>query len=193
MKYQPNRLLAGAALAGMLTVLAAPGAQAQAPYIWIDDKGLKQLSDQPPPPSVPPDRILRQPRNAQLAPARAAVDDPAAKAAAPATAGAAGATDNGKAAADDKAKRPPTLAERNADFAKRQAEAAAGAQKAAQEASQQAARASNCEIARSNKMALESGMRMSTFDKNGERTFLTDAQRAERIKQNQAALADCGR
>lgn len=180
MKLSQFRLLAGALLA---VACAAPVAQAQAPYIWIDDKGMKQLSDQPPPPSVPLNRILRQPRNAQPAPA---VDDAAANAAA-------STADNGKTGADDKVKRPPTLAERNADFAKRQAEAAAASQKAAQESAQKSSEAANCENARSNQLALESGIRMSTFDKDGQRGYLTDAQRAERTKQNKAVLAGCAR
>jgi hypothetical protein len=183
MKFSHCRLLAGVLLAA---ACAAPVAQAQAPYIWIDDKGMKQLSDQPPPPSVPPNRILRQPRNAQVAPAPAAVDNPAATAAAPTA-------DSAKTAADDKAKRPPTLADRNADYNKRQAESAAAAQKAAQEAAQKASEAANCEQARSNQLALDSGIRMSTFDKDGQRTFVTDAQRAERSKQNKAVLAGCPR
>ncbi|MRV71622.1 DUF4124 domain-containing protein [Duganella sp. FT92W] len=183
MKLSQLRLLAGALLAVACT---APVAHAQAPYIWIDDKGMKQLSDQPPPPSVPLNRILRQPRNAQIAPAPAAADNPAANAAAPTA-------DSGKASAEDKAKRPPTLAERNADFAKRQAEAAAASQKAAQEAAQKSSESANCENARSNQLALESGVRMSTFDKDGQRGYLTDAQRAERSKQNKAVLAGCAR
>lgn len=183
MKHSQFRLLAGAVLAA---AIAAPAAYAQAPYIWVDEKGMKQLSDQPPPPSVPPNRILRQPRNAQVAPAPAAADDPAAAAGAPTA-------DNAKAGADDKAKRPPTLAERNADFNKRRTEATEAAQKAAQEASQKAAQAANCDQARSNQMALDSGMRMSTFDKDGQRTFITDEQRAERSRQNKAVLAGCAR
>lgn len=182
MKHSQFRLLAGAVLAA---AIAAPAAQAQAPYIWVDEKGMKQLSDQPPPPSVPPNRILRQPRNAQVAPAPAAAD-PAAMAGAPAA-------DSAKTSADDKQKRPPTLAERNADFNKRRTEAAEAAQKAAQESSQKAAQAANCEQARSNQLALDSGMRMSTFDKDGQRTFITDEQRAERSRQNKAVLAGCAR
>lgn len=173
MKHSQLRLLAGALL---IAACAAPPAEAQAPYIWLDDKGMKQLSDQPPPPSVPQNRILRAPRNA---PAAAAITDvpPAAD----------------QPAADDKVKRPPTLAERNTDFNKRKAEAAEASQKAAQEAAQKSSEAANCDSARSNQMALDSGMRMSTFDKDGQRSILTDAQRAERSKQNKAVLAGCAR
>lgn len=180
MKLLQRRQLGGPLFAALLTaLLTAPLAQAQAPYIWIDDKGMKQLSDQPPPPSVPLNRILRQPRHAPMAPVPGAADEAAATATAPPT--------------DDKAKRPPTLAERNADFNKRKADAADAGQKATQEAARQSAAAANCDNARSNQMALDSGIRMSAFDKDGQRSFLTDAQRAERSKQNQAVLAGCAR
>lgn len=180
MKLQQFRWLAGA---GFAAVLAVPAVHAQAPYIWLDDKGLKQLSDQPPPPSVPPNRILRQPRNA------AALELPA-----PADTGAAPPAEGGKAPdAPRSPKRPPTLAERNADFNKRRADSAAAAQKASQEASQKAAQASNCDNARKDQMALDSGARMRTFDKDGQQSYLSDEQRAERSKLNQAVLAGCSR
>ncbi|MBY0240804.1 MAG: DUF4124 domain-containing protein [Burkholderiaceae bacterium] len=179
MKLLQRRHWGGPLFAALLTaLLTAPLAQAQAPYIWLDDKGMKQLSDQPPPPSVPLNRILRQPRHVQAAPVPGAADEAAATPPAP---------------PDDKAKRPSTLAERNADFNKRKADAADASQKAAQEAARQSAAAANCDNARSNQMALDSGIRMSAFDKDGQRSFLTDAQRAERSKQNQAVLAGCAR
>jgi type IV secretory pathway VirB10-like protein len=175
--------LACAPLMGLLALLAMP-ALAQAQYMWLDDKGLKQLSDQPPPPSVPQNRILKQPRgqggNAAL---------PAAPAAAPA----AGSAEAAPEGAEAKVKRPPTLAERNAEFAKRKAESQAAEQKAAQETAQQAERSANCDAARSNQAALNSGNRMTEYDKNGERSFLTDEQRAERAKRAQKTLANCSK
>jgi type IV secretory pathway VirB10-like protein len=187
---QVFRAAARSLLFALIASLTAMSAQAQAPYIWLDDKGIKQLSDQPPPPSVPQNRILRQPRNGQVAPAPAAADDPSATATMTAAAPAA---DSQLPGADGKPKRPATLAERNADYARRQAEAAAAAQKAAQESTQKASEAANCDNARSNQLALESGIRMSAFDKNGQRSYLTEAQRAERSKQNQSVLAGCPR
>ncbi|WP_228893012.1 DUF4124 domain-containing protein [Pseudoduganella aquatica] len=177
--------LACAPLMGLLAVLALP-ALAQAQYMWLDDKGLKQLSDQPPPPSVPQNRILKQPRGQGVG--NAAVQ--AAPAAASATAASAEPAPEG---AEPKVKRPPTLAERNAEFAKRKAESQAAEQKAAQEAAQQAERSANCEAARSNQAALNSGNRMTEYDKNGERIFLTDEQRAERAKRAQKTLANCSK
>eukprot|EP01034_Spumella_vulgaris_P022678 gene22678-28823_t len=96
-------------------------------------------------------------------------------------------------AAESKVKRPPTLAERNAEFAKRKAEAQAAEQKAAQEAARKSEQAANCDSARSNQAAIDSGTRMTEFDKSGQRVFLTDEQRAERSRRNQKILADCSK
>lgn len=165
----PLRLLAGA-----LLLAAAPLALAQ--YVWIDDKGVKQLSDRPPPPNVPDKRILKAPGKPLFNPNAA----PEAEAPPPAADG-----------AEPAAKRPPTLAERNADFNKRKTEAAAAEKKAGEEARRQASAAANCDAARKNQLAVDQGIRISTFDKNGERGVMSDEQREELRKKSQKVLADC--
>lgn len=169
-----------ALLGSLLLAALALTTTAHAQYMWIDEKGLKQLSDQPPPPSVPANRILKQPRQPGAVQGYAL----------PGADGAAQSTPAPDATAP-KAKREPTLAERNAEFAKRRAENQATEQKAAQEAARNSSIAANCESARSNQAGLDSGQRMSQFDKNGQRVFLSDEQRAERAKNNQKILADC--
>ena len=170
----------------VLLALAALPALSHAQYMWLDEKGMKQLSDQPPPPSVPQNRILKQPRGQGAA---ATGYGPAAQAPAPAE----GEPADTANPAEAKVKRPPTLAERNAEFAKRKAESQAAEQKAAQEATRKAEQAANCDSARSNQAALDSGTRMTEFDKGGQRVFLTDEQRAERSRRNQKILADCSK
>ena len=166
---------AAAWLAGAL-LLAACG-QAAAQYVWIDDKGIKQLSDRPPPPSVPQKRILKAPGKDKFNPA----------------AGESGADgDNPATAADAPAAKPaPTLGERNAAYNKRKAEAALAAQQAGADGARKAEIAANCENARNNQRALDQGVRMSTYDKNGERGFMSEAERAESAKKNKQVLAQC--
>ena len=41
---------------------------AMAQYVWVDDKGVKQFSDMPPPASVLKNRILKQPAATHAAP-----------------------------------------------------------------------------------------------------------------------------
>lgn len=163
------RLLAGGAL-------LAVSAQALAQYMWIDEKGVKQLSDRPPPPSVPQNHILKAPGKPLFNPN--APPEPEAGA-------------SPDAAPEPKVKAPPTLAERNADFNKRKAEAQQAAQKSGEEATRKAAETANCEAARNNQRALDQGVRMSSYDKNGERTIMSDTQRAESGKKNQQVLANC--
>ncbi|MFD2272482.1 DUF4124 domain-containing protein [Undibacterium arcticum] len=78
---------------------------ALAQYVWLDDKGVKQYSDVPPPASVPGKRILKAPglssRPAYSTGGAAATGE-----------------DNGAANA------APNIAEKNADFMKRKIEQA---------------------------------------------------------------------
>jgi hypothetical protein len=153
-----------------LLLAAAPLAIAQ--YMWIDDKGIKQFSDRPPPPNIPEKRILKAPGKPLFnpnAPAEAEPTAPDAPAAKPA----------------------PTLAERNADFNKRKADAADAAKQAAASAQRKADEAANCNAARQNQQALDQGLRLSTYDKNGERGYMNDEQREELRKNTQKVLADC--
>jgi type IV secretory pathway VirB10-like protein len=166
-----------ASIAALMLGLATLPALSHAQYMWLDEKGLKQLSDQPPPLSVPQNRILKQPRGQGVLPDAV----PAA------------AAEGAPEAPEAKVKRPPTLADRNADFAKRKAESQAAEQKAAEESSRKSDLASNCAAARADKAALDSGSRIAQYDKDGQRSVLNDEQRAERSKRNQKILADCAR
>ena len=46
----------------LATALIACSSLAQAQWMWVNEKGVKQLSDQPPPPGTPANRILKSPR-----------------------------------------------------------------------------------------------------------------------------------
>ncbi|PHV04358.1 hypothetical protein CSQ96_26525 [Janthinobacterium sp. BJB412] len=169
---------AAAWLAGAL-LLAACG-QAVAQYMWIDDKGIKQLSDRPPPPSVPQKRILKAPGQDKFNPTAGAAGESGADGDSPAMAAEAAA-----------AKPAPTLGERNAAYNKRKAEAALAAQQAGEDSARKAEIAANCENARNNQRALDQGVRMSTYDKNGERGFMSEAERAEAARKNKQVLEQC--
>jgi hypothetical protein len=162
------RLVAGGAL-----LLFASLAQAQ--YVWVDEKGIKQFSDRPPPPSVPDKNILKAPGQAPvtLVPIAAATD------AAP------------KAAPAPDPKAPPTVAERNADYKKRAGEQAERDKKAAGEAAHKAAQAENCVNARKYQAQLASGDRIGTTEKNGERGYMDDAERARQTARTNKIVADC--
>lgn len=161
-----KRMIAGAAL----TLFAG---LAQAQYVWIDEKGLKQFSDRPPPTSIPDKNILKAPGMApvSLVPVGEQAQDAAPVAQAPQAA--------------------PTVAERNIEYKKRVAEKAENEKKAGQAARQKAAKAEQCASARAYKAQLDSGVRIGTVDKNGERAFMGDAERAQNLAKAAKILAEC--
>ncbi|HEU4374581.1 MAG TPA: DUF4124 domain-containing protein [Telluria sp.] len=158
------------------TALMALASLAQAQYMWINDKGLKEFSDRPPPPSIPLKHILKAPHGMPTADSIAA--EPAAAAVAPAAEAA-------------KPKAPPTVADRNADYNKRVKEKAERDEKDQAESDRKAALAENCERARTARQSLDSGVRIGTVDKNGERGFLSDDQRAVESQKVNKALSAC--
>jgi hypothetical protein len=168
-----------------ITALLAMGltTAAFAQYVWLDEKGTKQFSDVPPPPSVPKKRILKAP-GAQPQALSTQASDVASE-------------DNnvGSAPASNAAaaKTPAqlTTAERNVDFQKRKIEQAEKEKKAGEEAARKKEQAANCERARDYQRTLDSGIRITQVDKSGERVFMTDEQRAQATKEAKRALADC--
>lgn len=152
-------------------LLLAASSLAHAQYMWIDEKGLKQLSDRPPPPSVPLKNILKQPGG--IPNELVSVDAPAPAPAAPAP-------------------RPkPGAYDPNAEFKKRVKEKMEKDQKARDEEEMKEAKKTNCENQRRNKQMLESGARIGTVEKNGERGFMSDEQRAKEIERANQSIANC--
>ncbi|MDO9217736.1 MAG: hypothetical protein Q7U14_10715, partial [Lacisediminimonas sp.] len=153
-------------------------------YVWLNEKGVKQYSDKPPPPSVPDSRIIKPARNAGTQAASALASPPAPAAGdAPARPADAAPQASGKGA--------PTIAERNADFNKRRAQQAEADKKTADQQKLAQEKASNCERAASYKRSLESGARIARVGKNGEQAFISDEQRAQEIKEASKLLEGC--
>lgn len=154
------------------TALMAFASLAQAQYMWIDEKGIKQFSDRSPPPSIPLKNILKAPGGVPRAPALAG--------------------DQAAAAPDAvKPKAAPTLADRNADFTKRAKEKDEREQKERDEKETKAAQADTCERARLAKQSLDSGVRIGIQQKDGERGYMSDEQRVAEAKKVDKVLAGC--
>jgi type IV secretory pathway VirB10-like protein len=158
---------------GLVFCLLADGAFAQ--YVWLDEKGVKQFSDMPPPASVPAKRILKQPGGTAVKAVPEASDQAPDASAKPAAA----------------PKEPLTAAEQNAEFRKRRAEQAEKEKKTAEQAKLAAAKATNCERTRAYQGSLASGERISRTDANGERVYMSDEQREREMQEAQRMLADC--
>ena len=143
---------------------------ALAQYVWLDDKGSKQFSDQPPPSTVPKNKILKVPGGN----IDRAISEPDAD------------TDQTK-----KTKQPESVAEKEAAYKKRRDEMAAKDKKATEEAKNTAAKADNCKRMREYKQSLDSGQRISQTDANGNRSYLTDEKRAQEQSTVTQSLGDC--
>ena len=155
----------------MLSLSVASTAFAQ--YVWKDEKGVRQYSDRPPPPSVPISRIIKAPGLVQN-------EAPTAP------------SDADSAALDEKEDaKAPSLAERNAEYQRRRAEQQEKEKKLAEESRKAAERSRACANARSYQNALDSGERISRLGANGEREFLSDSQRARESQINRKVLDSC--
>jgi hypothetical protein len=162
----------------LMMLSAAMAAKAQ--YVWLDEKGVKQFSDMPPPAGVPKSRILKQP-----------VDSDNFSVPSPNTSANAQNASTSNASQPPAVKPPPTLAEKNIEFEKRRAEQAEKEKKDAEKARQEAEKQKNCQRAQENARTLNSGMRITGVDSNGQRYYLNDQQRAQELRDANQTLADC--
>lgn len=171
MKYAVLQRIAAA----LIAFSASTAVLAQ--YSWIDEKGIKQYSDRPPPANVPQSRILKEPGKTS-----AEARTPAAETA----------RDTASPLPSPAPKTPLTTTEKNADFQRRRAEQAEKQKKTEDEQKAALARAANCERAGEYKRVLESGERVARSDKDGERVYLTDEQRARELRDTKQVMSeDC--
>ncbi|MEO6269496.1 MAG: DUF4124 domain-containing protein [Lautropia sp.] len=156
-----HRRLALVAATAVLWLGAAGPAAAQ--YQWRDTQGRMVFSDQPPPAAVSADRIVRN-----AAPTVAPPTAPGTAALAPLKAAAAAAA-------------PPSLADRDLAWRKRMAESEEQEKKAAEAASRKLALVQACEDIKGTIRSLGSGQRVTRVTASGEREFIADAERLQRL------------
>ena len=82
-----------------------------------------------------------------------------------------------------------TTAEKEMDFRKRQLEAAENATKAEKQLAESKERETNCDKARGNLKALESGTRLVRYDAKGEQAYIEDSERPALIAETNKAIA----
>lgn len=80
---------------------------------------------------------------------------------------------------------PKTIAEREVELKKAQQAKKDAAEKAAQEQARMDVEKSNCAIAQNSLRTLQNGMRLVEIDANGERSYIDDEQRQQRIEKVQ--------
>jgi hypothetical protein len=146
----------------LLGALLLASALAHAQYAWIDERGIRQYSDQPPPTNTPDDKILKTPRGME----RPASASTPVSAAAP------------KAA---------TWTDREADYRARQAKKEEDDKKAASEKQAADAKRTQCEAAAKSKQQLTSGRPVRSEG----RAVMTGADKARELGNIATVLKDC--
>ena len=153
-------------------LMVAPAAQAQ--WKWRDANGGIQLSDVPPPPSVPEKNILQRPGPPK--PANAAPPAAVRPAASSPTVNA----------------RQKTPLDHEVDQRRKADEQERQARRKADEERQAALRRDNCQRAQQAIATMDSGQRIARVNVQGEREFLSDEQRAAERRRAQAVVSsDC--
>jgi hypothetical protein len=154
---------------GCTVLLAALPAAAQ--WKWKDARGQTVISDVPPPREIPDRDVLQKPELVTRRP----VNQSAPAASAPAVETVA------------KAKVDPELEAR-----KKKAEQEQTDKTKAEEEKVVAQRAENCRRARSHMASIDSGIRLTRVNEQGEREILDDKQRADEINRTRQIIsADC--
>lgn len=162
----------------LLALACALPLVASAQWIWVDKDGRKVFSDRAPSPDVPTERIVKAPRGAALPTAPA----PATVAAAPS-----------EAAADKSGATPkPVGKDKTLEERRKQLAAAEADKKKAEQASYVALRTDNCNRAKASKAGFDTGARITRFNSQGEREYLSDSDRAAEVKRlNDIIARDC--
>lgn len=132
---------------------------------WVDAQGQVHYSDQPPPPEARAETLRSASGNEG-------------------TAGTSGVTAASAPAA------PKTIAEREAELRKAQQAKKEAADKAAQKQAATDAVKANCATAQQNLRTLQAGVRMVEIDANGERSYIDDTQRQQRIEKAQQEISN---
>lgn len=131
---------------------------------WVDENNKVHYSDQPPPASAK-SRKLRSASDTKVT------------------------TDKSAATASSATAAPKTIAEREAELRKAQQAKKESADLAAQNQAKEEARKASCNQAQVSLKALQEGIRMVEIDAKGERSYLDDEQRQQRIAKTQQDIS----
>jgi hypothetical protein len=149
-----------------------------AQYVWLDENGRKQFSDQAPPASVPKSRILKF--------AGKSTDDKGL------TSTTSSSMPSATPNSDEKTKQSDNLADKDLAYKKRHDELVAKEKKEQEDAKVAATKSENCRRMKEYKKTLEIGQRVSQTDVNGTVSFMTDEKRAQELNEVQHNLTECG-
>lgn len=129
---------------------------------WVDDKGQVHYSDQAPPTDTRAVAVINLSTSSEVAPA------------------------SGVAASG--VSTPKSLSEREAEYKKAQKAKVEAESKAAKQKEADIAKQKYCEELRSSLRSLQDSSRIAAYDANGERYFLDDAARQQRMESSRQSL-----
>ena len=136
---------------------------------WVDENGRVHYSDQLPPSNAK--KVLSSASKART------------------SAETGNTTESGNAADSGNSDEPKTIAEREADLRKKQKADKEAAEKAARNKASKEANQENCNRAEQSLRELQSGMRIMELDAKGERVYLDEEQRQQRIAKTQQDIS----
>jgi hypothetical protein len=157
---------------------------AMAQFIWINEQGVKQYSDKPPPANTPKNKIIK----GLQAPALASKNS---------SANAANSNEANAAQDPNKVTETPRqlmqkkMAAQEEEFSAYKKARDDNEKKELEEKEQKAQKEKNCARALSQKLTLEMAEPISIFNKKGEREFITDEARKKELEETQKILSDC--
>ena len=137
---------------------------------WVDENNRVHYSDQPPPSSAKSKKL----GSTAKAKASAETSD---------------ATGSSNATESSESGEPKTIAEREAELRKKQKADKEAADKAVQNQANKEANQENCTQAQLSLKALQGEMRIMELDANGERVYLDNEQRQQRIAKTQQDIS----
>ncbi|MDR3371756.1 DUF4124 domain-containing protein [Rhodoferax sp.] len=161
-----------------LVVLAALSSGAYAQWQWVDKDGRKVFSDRAPPPGVPDKDIIKRPGQSKITPSPVDTE----------------ASATGAAASAPSAANSPKISGVDKDLAekKKKADQEEAAKRKVEEDKRAKTKADNCARAKQAKAGLDSGVRLSRTNQQGEREILDDAARAAESQRIQSIIdSDC--
>jgi len=134
---------------------------------WVDENNQVHYSDQPPPGTTP--KKIFSNSSADI-PTQTENESE---------------SKNTEEADEELSNEPKTIAEREIELKKARKKKQEAAEKAAEEQANKKINQANCNNARKSLKSLQSDIRMTDIDENGERFYLNDAQRQQRISKTQ--------
>ena len=181
MEHWKLRIALKAGRAGALILLCGASTIASAQWAWRDEHGRPVYSDQPPPSSVQPTQILRQP---ELTLPSSDSPDPTTQSSSNAAP-----TQPAPSRTASTAPRPPTMAERELELRKRMKERSEAEKKLADAEANDARKAEDCVRARGYMKTLDEGMRLVRTNPDGTQELLDEGQRAAEAQRTRDIIA----